>query len=227
MPARENLAKLFIFLKKWNEAQEQVEQILSLNPNHIGAWTCKAQILAAQGPKSQEEALAAWEQAARIEPNNASVQDQTAMACWQQGKRDEAVPHLRALLRLDPDPAALADRFGGFFMAQRNLDEAARAWTFMAWALATSPLDAVRNGPKAIELGRRAYDLSHGNSAAAMDALAAAYAESQQFSDALRVAELALDKAGKEGNAALAEAIRARIGLYQQGRPFRDTWENP
>jgi hypothetical protein len=60
-----------------------------------------------------------------------------------------------------------------------------------------------------------------------MDALAAAYAESQQFADALRVAQQALTLAQTAGDAALVQAVQARIALYQQGRPFRDTWESP
>jgi tetratricopeptide (TPR) repeat protein len=225
MPARENLTKLLVFLKKWDEAQEQVTVMLSLNPNYAGAWFCQGQISTARGRK--DEALAAWEHAARADPNNVAVQDAAAMAYWQQGKRAEAAPHLRALLRLDSDPAGVADRFGMIFYQQKNLEEAARAWTFMAWSLATSPLDHVRNGAKAVELGRRAVDLSRGGSAAAMDALAAGYAETQQFADALRVAQQALTLAQTAGDAALVQAVQARIALYQQGRPFRDTWESP
>jgi len=225
MPARENLTKLLIFQKKWDEAQEQVNVMLSLNPNSAGAWFCQGQISTAQGRK--DEALAAWERAARADPNNIAVREAAAMACWQQGKWAQAGPHLRALLRLDPNPAGVADRFGLIFYQQKNMEEAARAWTFMAWSLATSPLDSLRNGAKAVELGRRAIDLSQGNSAAAMDALAAAYAESQQFADALRVAQQALTLAQTAGDAALVQAVQARIALYQQGRPFRDTWESP
>ena len=104
---------------------------------------------------------------------------------------------------------------------------AARAWTFTAFALATSPVDHVRNGPKAVELAKRAVEWS-GGEPAAMDALAAAYAETGQFADALRVANEAADLADHAGNAALAKEVRARLALYDQGHPFRDpAWQSP
>jgi tetratricopeptide (TPR) repeat protein len=244
MAAHENLAKLLMALQKWDEAQEEVREMLKTNPKYPGAWLCQATISTATGRPN--EALAALAKAVSFDPNNLAAQDQMAMACWQQGKRAAAAPYLRVLLRLSPEPSVLAERFGTIFDQQKKPDEAARAWTFMAWSLATSPLNSVRNASKAIDLGRNAVDRSRGQSAAAMDALAAAYAAAGQFPDALRVAEQALVLARAGGDklapwpgfpgparesqaatdAALVEAVQARIALYQQGRPFRDTWED-
>ncbi|MGA2067845.1 MAG: tetratricopeptide repeat protein [Thermoguttaceae bacterium] len=225
LPARENLAKLLMALNKWDEAQEEVDVMLSQNPSYVGGWLCQARISSEK--KRPDRALAAYSKAARLDPNNMAVQDAAAMAYWQQGKRAEAAPHLRALLRLSPEPAVLAERFGAIYHEQKNMDEAARAWTFMAFALATSPVDSVRNGAKAVELARRAVELPGGRTAAGLDALAAAHAERGQFPDALRAAREAAGLAGATGNAALAAALRARIVLYEKGRPFRDTWDEP
>jgi tetratricopeptide (TPR) repeat protein len=224
MAARDNLTKLLIVQKKFDEAAEEVKTMLSLNENYAGAWVCKGQIAEAVGRK--DEALDAWQHAVRLDPNNIVLQNTLAVAYWQQGKRAEAAPHFRAVLRLAPQNAAAnAENLGRAFYEQHQPDEAARAWTFMAWSLATSPLDAVRNGAKAVELAQYAVKLSGGNSARAMDALAAAHAETRQFGDALRVAKQALSQAQKEGDPALAQAIEGRISLYQQGRPFREPWE--
>jgi hypothetical protein len=52
--------------------------------------------------------------------------------------------------------------------------------------------------------------------------MAAAYAESARFAQALQAARHGLDLATSSGNAALADAIRAQITLYQSGNPSRE-----
>ena len=90
-------------------------------------------------------------------------------------------------------------------------------------ALATCPEVALRNGMEAVELARRAAQLSHGREPAVLDALAAAYAENGQFSEAVAAAQRALDLASAHGNTVLADAIRARIKLYRSATPFHQT----
>jgi hypothetical protein len=52
--------------------------------------------------------------------------------------------------------------------------------------------------------------------------LAAAYAESGQFAEAIQTAQQGIQLANREGNFALATELRAYIGLYQQRQPLRD-----
>jgi tetratricopeptide (TPR) repeat protein len=60
-------------------------------------------------------------------------------------------------------------------------------WRFnsYAWALATSPVAAYRDGPAAIGYARRACELTSWKSDPELDTLAAAYAEAGQFDKAL------------------------------------------
>jgi tetratricopeptide (TPR) repeat protein len=228
MTAKQNLAKLLVVLNKTDEAQKEVDEMLALGgspPQVAETWVCQARIDAAE--KRADDAIAAYDKALRADPKSIAAHDELALIYWQQGKRAEAAPHLRAVLRLSPNPAAAAEHYGEIFRQQGNRDEACRMWTFMAWALATSSVDSVRNGAKALDLGRRAVALSSSPSAAALDALAAAYAATGRFPDALRAAQQALALANAAGDAALAQAIRARIALYQQDRPFREAWEKP
>jgi hypothetical protein len=51
--------------------------------------------------------------------------------------------------------------------------------------------------------------------------LAAAYAAGGQFDNAVETARQALDMASAAQNAALTDQIRSRLGLYEQGRPYR------
>jgi hypothetical protein len=80
----------------------------------------------------------------------------------------------------------------------------------------------IRDGTKAVELAERANRLTDGRNPIMVTTLAAAYAETGGFSDAIKTAESAWQLATDSGNVALAETIRAQIGLYRSGRPYRD-----
>jgi Flp pilus assembly protein TadD len=61
--------------------------------------------------------------------------------------------------------------------------------------------------------------LSGSKDPAALDTLAAAYAEAGRFPEAVQTARQALSLATDP----LAAELKARIALYQDKRPFRDT----
>ena len=55
-----------------------------------------------------------------------------------------------------------------------------------------------------------------------LDTLAAAYAEKEQFANAVLTVRRALARAAEEKQPALADDIKLRIALYEADRPFRD-----
>jgi hypothetical protein len=88
--------------------------------------------------------------------------------------------------------------------------------------LATSPQASVRNGVRAVELAQQAERLSGGKDLSVLGTLAAAYAEARRFPDAVATAQRALDLATSQTNLTRADTLRAQLGLYQAGSPFRD-----
>ena len=92
-----------------------------------------------------------------------------------------------------------------------------------AWLLATNPNASVRNGAEAVELAQRAIELSSGQEPAILGTLAAAYAEAGRFAEAVQTARKALELATQQNKPALAESIRAKIRLYEAGKPFRQS----
>ncbi len=113
----------------------------------------------------------------------------------------EAVNHFRAALSIRPD----------FPSAQKNL----------AFVLATCPDASFRNGAEAIQLAERADELTSGNNASIVGALAAAYAEAGKFPEAIATAQRALRLANAK-DSALSNALQSEIKLYQAGLPLRD-----
>ena len=70
-----------------------------------------------------------------------------------------------------------------------------------------------------------AKGLGGGRSPAALDALAAAYAELGRYREAVAEAEERLNLAEKQGSLELAPDIRERMALYRSGKPYRDNRE--
>ena len=95
----------------------------------------------------------------------------------------------------------------------------------IAWLLATSSEEALRNGARAVESAEKADQLSGGGNAIVLHALAAAYAENGEFSKATEAARRALTLATAQGNTDLTNALQREIALYQAGLPYRENQE--
>ncbi|HZM03713.1 MAG TPA: hypothetical protein VFC44_11940 [Candidatus Saccharimonadales bacterium] len=82
-------------------------------------------------------------------------------------------------------------------------------------------MDPLRNGGKATALAQRANELDRGNPII-LRTLAAAYAETGKFKEAIETAQSALSLAVAQGNTRLSNTLEAQIKLHQAGLPMRD-----
>lgn len=88
----------------------------------------------------------------------------------------------------------------------------------LAWLLATCPDDALRDGPRAAELARRACELSGWKQPNLLGTLAAAYAETGQFERAIEYQQEAIGLASPKE----VTRLRKALGQYKAGEPYRD-----
>jgi len=88
---------------------------------------------------------------------------------------------------------------------------------------ATYPEESVRNGTQAVQLAEQALKLSGGKNPIIFRTLAAAYAESGRFPEAVDTAQRGLELATSQGNTGLATEFQSNILLYGAGIPLRDT----
>jgi tetratricopeptide (TPR) repeat protein len=108
---------------------------------------------------------------------------------------------------------------------QKALDLAPRSLTALnnlAWLFATNPDPSIRNGPKALALAEQAVQISGGADPFHLHKLAAAYAATGRFSQAVETAERALHLATDQGNAALAGELQRNISVYRTNNPLID-----
>ena len=124
--------------------------------------------------KEYDLALADFEKANSIEPNHWSTLEAKAQTLAAKGNYQTAAHEFRAV----------AQRF-------RKSAEARNAW---AWFLATCPEQSVRDGAEAVMQARNACALSRWDNPAYLDTLAAAYAETGEFDQAVKYAMRALEK---------------------------------
>lgn len=234
-PERSNdLGVLLIQTGRAEEAVAQFEKAVALKPDFAAAHANLGGALVRVG--RLDEALIQLRMALELDAGNASSHYNLGLILSRQGDAQEAMREWRSALQLDPKYAEAHDRLGDALDAQGRTAEALAHWRESidvqpndaqtlrraAWALATSPDAAIRNGTEALALAVRAVELSSGEDARLLDTLAAAYAEKGQFADAALTARRAQARAAQEGQSALADAIGIRIALYEAEQPFRD-----
>jgi tetratricopeptide (TPR) repeat protein len=145
-------------------------------------------------------AIQYWEKAIKIQPDYPMPHNNLGNAFLMAGQTAKAVEQWKLALQYMPDLTS----------AQVNL----------AWVLATCPDPSLRDGPTAVTLAERAYQLSQGRNPVALRSLAAAFAENGQYADAVAAAQQALQLS--RGNPSLAAALQQQLKVYEGHQPFRD-----
>ncbi len=214
------------------EAMAAYNKALELDPRYALAHNDLGNILLQLG--RTEEAMNHFRQAAEILPDFAEARFNMAEVFLARGRLDDAVSQYRKALEIRPDLADAHYKLGNIFAQQGREAEAvshyesalktrpdlARACNNLAWLLAASPDPSLRNGPRAIELAQRADQLARGKNPVFLGTLAAAYAETGQFGQAVKTIERALPLAAND--AALTRALENQKALAKGGRPFRE-----
>jgi serine/threonine protein kinase/tetratricopeptide (TPR) repeat protein len=90
----------------------------------------------------------------------------------------------------------------------------------LAWVLATSPDDGLRNGTNAVTFADKAVAATGRTNAMYLDTLAAAYAEAGQFEKAVSVQKEAMALATEEEKK--RNRYEDRLRLYQSNTPYRE-----
>ena len=184
-----------------DEAIVHYEEAIKSQPNYADAYYNRGNILFAEG--RVEEAMADWEKTLQIRPNDADAHTCLGNALLRRGSLKEAVAQYENAIALAPeDPHSRIN---------------------IAWVFATAPDASIRDGIKAVEFAQQAMELSGGNDPKFLRTLAAAYAESGRFSEAITTAKQAIMTATMQGKAGLAHVLDGDVGLYRAHVPLRAT----
>jgi tetratricopeptide (TPR) repeat protein len=181
------------------------------------------------------EAINHFSKALRIKPDRAKVYNNLGIVLALQNKDKEAINSFYEALRIDPAYAGAYYNLGKVFANQGKTKEAIlnyrKALSFspymsgviynLSWILACSVDEKYRNGTEAVQLAEKLCEITNYEQSLALDALAAAYAETGRFEEAVLTAQKALKLALLYGPEELALGLQKRLELYQAKRPFR------
>ena len=233
--AHNNLGAALLEKGRVDEAITQFQKALGIQLNHSNAHYNLGNALLRKG--QTDEAITHYQKALEIKPSDADTHNNLGTALVLKDRLDEAMTHFQRVLEIQPGFAQAHDNLAFILLRKGQVREAAahyqtalklepdnaRALSNFAWVLATWPEPSVRDGARAIELAQRANRLADGQDPVILCALAAGYAEGGRFAEAVTAAQRALQLAAARSDAALADALRSQIKLYQAGFPFRDT----
>jgi len=186
--------------------------------------------------KHYKEAIYQYNEALRINPTYTDAHNNLGTALLHQGNEKAAIYHYYEVLKSNPKYAGAYYNLGKISLNQGKTEEAInlyrKALTFepemiqalynLSWIFATHKDKRFRNGIKAIELAEKLCKISQNNQPLALDALAAAYAETGKFDSAVLTAQRALKLALMYGPQELALGLKKRLQLYKAGRPYRE-----
>jgi tetratricopeptide (TPR) repeat protein len=196
-----NLADAFGRKGQTDEAMVHYEEAIKLQPGYADAYFNRGNILFAEG--RIDEAMVDWEKTLQLQPSDADAHTCLGNALLRRGSLREAISHYETAMGLAPQD----------FHSRINI----------AWVLATSPDASIRDGIKAVEFAQRALELSGGQNPKFLRTLAAAYAESGRFSEAITTAKQARVIATLQGKSGLATILEQDVGLYRENVPLRAT----
>jgi tetratricopeptide (TPR) repeat protein len=233
--AHDNLGVALAGRGQVDEAVTHYQKALEIKPDYALAHNNLGVVLVRRG--QVDAAIAHYEQALKVKPDFADAHYNLGVALAQRGEVDAAIGHFQKVLAIKPDDAEAHYQLGvglasrcrfaaAMFHYRKDLEirpEHAEAHNNLAWLLATCPAGALRNGAEAIEHAQRAIQFLGDARPDILDTLAAAYAEARRFPEAVASAHKALELAREQNKPAVADILRARITLYETGKPLRNS----
>lgn len=181
-----------------DRAGSLLDRALALDDQLAEALSLRAFVFMRQG--QPRPALDTLERLLTLRPGRPGDWHNRAVLLTALGRHREAVTQYEAVLAQEPDHAG----------SHQNL----------AWLLATSPDPAVRDGPRAVRHAERA--LTHGETGAWLDTLAAALARAGRFAEAAQTARRAWERSTRK-NPRFLERRR----LYLEGKPYTTASAEP
>jgi protein O-mannosyl-transferase len=218
----------------WRDSETLFRHALAVTTNNDVAENNLGIVFLRQG--KLDEAISMLQTAVTLRPDNSPAHENLAKALLQKGQVADALIHYQKLLELQPDNIEVHNIVGTVLIQQGRIRDGVEEWqkvltiqpdngnamSNLAWVFATSPDDSLRDGEKAVQLAEEALRISGQRIPIIFRTLAAAYAESGDFSKAIQTAQQGIELANSQGNSALANELQGNIALYQEQRPLRD-----
>lgn len=196
VPAHRLRAEILTRMNRLDEAIDEMERVSAAMPDQV---ELKAQLaLYYLVAKKPSKAIEAYSDILDQQPNNFTVLQARGDAYLNMGNHAEAIVDFSKALKLKPDDTTLLNN--------------------LAWVLATSPEEDLRDGTRAVELATQACEMTNYNTPHILSTLAAALAESGDFDGAIKRSQQAVDMNDPEHGEQLVKELES----YREGQPWRE-----
>lgn len=221
--AHSNLGIALAATGKVDEAFEEYQKALRIEPNSSKTHNNYGTALAQTG--RMREAIEQFQKAVEINPGNASAHTNLGGALAQEGRMSEGLEHCRLAIELDPKLADAENNLGGVLALAGNLGEAETHFR-NAVALAPDSVNYRMNMARVLAAEGKFHDavpgleeavqLGGGRDAAVLGMLAAMYAETGRFPDAVSAARRGLAAAIEQRDYQTAQELKAQLAQYEE-----------
>jgi tetratricopeptide (TPR) repeat protein len=222
----------------YDKAIADCTEAIVLDPKKSDAYFTRAS--AYREKLENGKALADFSTAIRLKPTDSDYLYMRGLLYSQTKQHAKAVSDLSEVIRLEAKSADSFERAGVYvlrghtYAEQRSYDKAiadyqeavrihpdfTKGYDALAWLRATCPEAKVRDGKNALEYAKKACKLAEATNPDLFDTLAAAYAENGNFAEAVKWLKKGLES--PDFSRDRREKARARLKLYEAGKPYRD-----
>ena len=228
-------AQIYSALKENEKAKQDIEKAFANDPNE-GRGILMRSALAAQ-QKRFADAIADIKLLLQADPTNEPLRLQLAQYYVADQRPRRAIELLTAILDDNERSVdALRARGDALLSVGKHADAIAdydKALTIdprhtgvlnnLAWVLATSPEDNLRNPKRSIELATKACELTEYKQAHILSTLASGYAESGDWETAIKWSTKAVEVGAEE--AETSDQLKKELDSYKEKKPWREKQE--
>jgi tetratricopeptide (TPR) repeat protein len=197
-PALELRAILSANDNDYSQAIEDFKQLQKVAPKSPELLGQLAMLYEAN--KQPRKAVAAYNDVLAVDSENFMALRGRADAYLNIGDHADAVTDYEAALKIKPQDSGVLNN--------------------LAWVLATSPDDNVRNGKRSVELGTQAAKLGDYKQAHILSTLAAGYAETGDFETARQWSQKAVDLGSDDPD--VNTQLKKELASYENKKPWRE-----
>ena len=217
--ALSNRARLYYSMGEYDLAMADYSKIIEIKPKYISAYISRGNLWLAK--KDTAKAIEDFTLAIKVNPKAGPAYVSRGRLLASLGRQEDAFKDFDKATKLDKDTP--------------------NSRIAMAWFLATCPEDNFRDGSKAIELAQQAIEITHRwqgmvrkktsvevityqhlELAPQYDVLAAAYAETGNFTEAVATEQKAISLLAYENTSKYLPYFSQRLKSYEEMKPWRD-----
>jgi tetratricopeptide (TPR) repeat protein len=216
-------------------ASADLERVLAKRPDHPAALELRGLIAAERN--DYPAAIRDFRKLVVQKPDDAVLMGQLAMLYLAAKQPRQAIKRFTRSIELDEKNFAswrgrsdAEISIGDHTSARADLEKALElqpddsgVLNNLAWLLATSPDDAIRDGKRAIELARKACEETTWKQPHIISTLAASYAETGDFEEARKYSRQAVES--EDGSPEVKKQLEGELASYVAEKPWRERQE--